>query len=226
MRGFAALAALSALACMQVCAAQSAAPATPASPSRARAAEPVTLDAASSEVDYRSNTVLFRDVVITQGTLRVAAGRARATGLDFDDATWTFSEDVRIDVDGGKLRSGDATVTFARNRVARAVIRGAPASFEQRLPGQRGVAQGRARTIEYDLVKGTVRLSDDAWLSDGRSEIRGKSLLYDLAGQRVEAGATAGAQPGGQERVQITIRPREAEAPPAEAPPAEPAEPR
>jgi lipopolysaccharide transport protein LptA len=188
--------------------------APPGAPARARAAEAVTLDAASSEVDYRSNTVLFRDVVITQGSVRVAAGRARATGLDFDDSTWTFSEDVRIDVDGGKLRSGDATVTFARNRVARAVIRGAPASFEQRLAGARGTARGRAGTIEYDLVKGTVRLTDDAWLSDGRSEIRGRNLLYDLAGQRVEAGATA----GGQERVQITIRPGAAAPPPAEPP--------
>jgi lipopolysaccharide transport protein LptA len=220
MRRRAALAATAALACAPLWAAQAVAPAAPSPPSRARAAETVTLDAASSEVDYRSNTVLFRDVVITQGNVRVAAGRARATGLDFDDATWTFSEDVRIDVEGGKLRSGDATVTFARNRVARAVIRGAPASFEQRLSGTRGVARGRAGTIEYDLVKGTVRLSQDAWLSDGRSEIRGKSLVYDLAGQRVEAGAAPGATAGGQERVQITIRPRAAEAPAVEpAPP-------
>lgn len=224
MRRRAALAATAALACAPLWAAQTVAPAAPAPASRARAAETVTLDAASSEVDYRSNTVLFRDVVITQGNVRVAAGRARATGLDFDDATWTFSEDVRIDVDGGKLRSGDATVRFARNRVARAVIRGAPASFEQQLSGSRGVARGRAGTIEYDLVKGTVRLSDDAWLSDGRSEIRGRNLVYDLAGQRVEAGAAAGtaADPtgGAQERVQITIRPRATEAPAAEpAPP-------
>ena len=61
----------------------------------------VTLDAASSDVDYRSNTVLFRDIVITQGGVRVAAARARATGLDFDDSTWTFSGAVRITVDGG-----------------------------------------------------------------------------------------------------------------------------
>lgn len=216
MRRRAALAATAALACTPLWAAPSTPQAAQAPTSRARAAETVTLDAASSEVDYRSNTVLFRDVVITQGDVRVAAGRARATGLDFDDATWTFSEDVRIDVEGGKLRSGDATVTFARNRVARAVIRGAPATFEQRLSGTRGVARGRAGTIEYDLVKGTVRLSEDAWLSDGRSEIRGRSLVYDLAGQRVEAGSAPGATAGGQERVQITIRPRAAEAPPPE----------
>ena len=213
---FAALAATAALLLAPAAAAPPAAPGATAA--RARAVEAVSLDAASSEVDYRSSTVLFRDVVITQGAVRVAAGRARATGLDFDDATWTFGEDVRIDVEGGKLRSADATVTFAGNRVTRAVIRGTPATFEQRLAGARGVARGRAGTIEYDLVKGTVRLSDDAWLSDGRSEIRGRSLVYDLAGQRVAAGTPT----GDQERVQITIRPG-ANAP---LPAAEPAPPR
>ncbi len=36
----------------------------------------VTLDAASSDVDYRSNMVVFRDIVITQGAVRVAAQQA------------------------------------------------------------------------------------------------------------------------------------------------------
>ena len=37
----------------------------------------ITLDAASSEVDYKTNTVLFRDLSITQGETRVTAERAR-----------------------------------------------------------------------------------------------------------------------------------------------------
>jgi hypothetical protein len=44
----------------------------------------ITLDAASSEVDYRANALLFRDIIITQGKVRVVAQRARSTGLDFD----------------------------------------------------------------------------------------------------------------------------------------------
>lgn len=173
----------------------------PAAPPQGRDA--VTLDAASSEVDYRSNTVIFRDVIITQGDVRVSAQRARATGLNFDDSTWTFSGDVRITVQGGALRSSEATVNFTANRVARAVIRGKPAEFEQKLEKSAGTARGRAESIEYDLVKRTVRLSDDAWLSDGSNEIRGQQLVYDLREQRVEAGSRAGRQ----DRVQITIRP-------------------
>jgi lipopolysaccharide export system protein LptA len=57
-------------------AAQAAQPAQTAKPAQGRNAE-IVLDAASSDVDYRSNTLLFRDVVITQGPLRVQAERAR-----------------------------------------------------------------------------------------------------------------------------------------------------
>lgn len=73
-------------------------PVIAAQPTKSRNAE-IVVDAAASDVDYRSNTLLFRDVVITQGPLRVQAERARATGLDFKDATWTFSGKVRIDVE-------------------------------------------------------------------------------------------------------------------------------
>jgi len=39
----------------------------------AAAAGPVSLEAASSDVDYKSNMVVFRDIVITQGSIRVSA---------------------------------------------------------------------------------------------------------------------------------------------------------
>ena len=166
----------------------------------------ITLDASSSEVDYRSNTLLFRDVVITQGNVRVSAQRSRATGLDFNDSTWTFSGMVRLTVDGGELRSDEATVVFERNRIVRATIRGKQAEFEQKLRDG-GKARGRAGSITSEMTAGTVTLREDAWLSDdGRSEIRGDPLLYNVREQRVQAGKPAGSS----ERVRIVIRPRPA----------------
>ena len=50
-----------------------------------------------------------------------------------------------------------------------------------------------------------MTLRDEAWLSDdGRSEIRGDQLVYNVREQRVQAGKPA----GGNERVRIVIRPR------------------
>jgi lipopolysaccharide transport protein LptA len=188
------------------CAAVVALAASAAEPRAPRRDAAVTLDAASSDVDYRSNTVVFRDIVITQGAVRVAAAQARATGLDFEDSTWNFTGAVRINVDGGALRSEDATVKFGANRVSSARIRGNPAEFEQARSGSSDLARGRAATIEYDVNAGTVKLIGDAWLSDGRNEIRGQQLTYDVRGQRVQSGT----RPGQSDRVQITIRPRDA----------------
>ena len=52
--------------------------------------QPITVDAASSEVDYRTNTVVFSEVVISQGATRVRADHAHATGLNFANSRWTF----------------------------------------------------------------------------------------------------------------------------------------
>ena len=140
----------------------------------------ITLDAASSELDYRANAVTFRDVNIAQGNIKVSAERAAATGLEFENATWEFTGRVRIEFDGGVLRSEAATVAFERNRITRATIRGQQAEFEQSLKDRAATARGRAGEIVYDVAAGTVVLAGAAWLSDGRSEIRGEQLVYDV----------------------------------------------
>jgi len=166
---------------------------------------PINLEAASSDFDYRNNTLVFRQIRITQGQLTVEAAEANATGLEFSNAQWTLKGDVRITVPDGKLAANDAVVSFRDNQIAHATVRGKPATFEQRLKENDQLARGRADAIEYDVRNGTVQLSGDAWLSDGQNEIRGNKLIYDIARQRVAAnpGAT---DPGG---VRITINPKE-----------------
>src|SRR5256885_5283207 len=72
-----------------------AAPAPPPAPPPAQ--QPINLDAASTEVDGRTNTLAFNDVVISQGATRVQAEHAHATGLNFANSRWTFDGKVRID---------------------------------------------------------------------------------------------------------------------------------
>jgi lipopolysaccharide transport protein LptA len=166
---------------------------------------PINLEAASSDFDYRNNTLVFSRVKITQGGLVVEAQEANATGLEFENSQWTLKGQVRITVPDGKLASDSATVSFRDNQIVSAQVRGTPATFEQRLKENRQLAQGRAKDIEYDVRNGTVQLSGDAWLSDGQNEIRGQKLVYDIGKQRVAAnpGAT---EAGG---VKITINPKQ-----------------
>ena len=167
---------------------------------------PIDVDAASSEIDTKNNQLLFRDVTITQGDVQVRAQQANATGLDFENSEWVFRGNVRIKVDGGSLSSDEARVSFAQNRISRAVITGSPAAFEQTLENG-DQARGRAGTIEYDFSDSTVRLRQEAYLTDGHNDIRGETLVYSIADQRV----LANAEEQGSERVHITINPRSVE---------------
>jgi lipopolysaccharide transport protein LptA len=165
--------------------------------------QPISVDAASSEVDYRTNTLVFTQVAISQGETRIQADHAHATGLNFANSRWTFDGHVRIDAaPSGKLSSDEAVVEFRDNHIARATVTGKPAQFEQKLAGSEQIAHGHAEEIVYDVTDGTVRLSDDAWLSDGQHELTAPRLVYDIRAQTMHAESA----PGGQ-RVHITITP-------------------
>jgi lipopolysaccharide transport protein LptA len=156
---------------------------------------PVSVDAASSEVDYKTNTVVFRNVVISQGAMRVQAEHARATGLNFANSRWDFEGNVRIDAEQrGNLRSDQAVVEFRDNHIARATITGKPAEFEQKRANDQ-IARGHADEILYDVNDGTVRLTEDAWLSDGQNEISGPLLVYNIRQQQIQALTPSGSRP-------------------------------
>jgi len=164
---------------------------------------PINLEAASSDFDYKNNALLFKRVRITQGSMQVEAEEASANGLNFENAEWKLTGSVRITMPDGRLNSGEARVTFRNNELRRAVILGNPARFEQRLKEEQQLAQGHANTIEYDVQAGTVRLTGEAWLSDGRNTISGQTLVYDIGKQRVVGNPTGQDKSG----IVITIEP-------------------
>ena len=97
------------------------------------------------------------------------------------------------------LASDTADVKFAGGEIQSAAVTGAPATFEQKRKDE--LARGRANRIDYDLKRGTAEFAGDAWLSDGKTEITGETLIYSTANQRVVSQ---------HEPVVITIQPGEA----------------
>ena len=172
---------------------------------------PINVDAESSDFDYAKNSLLFRKVRVSQGTTIVEAEEATATGLNFENSRWVFRGNVKISVESGFLSSDEAAVNFADNQIARAEISGSPAQFEQKLENSEDVAHGRAGSIEYDFATETIRMLQDAYLTDGHNDIRGQTLVYSIRDQRVLANASD----QGDERVRITINPRSVERKPA-----------
>jgi lipopolysaccharide export system protein LptA len=171
------------------------------------AQQTITLDAQSSELDLRSNNVVFHKVRISQGTMSVSADQGQATrqasGLDFDNSLWIFRGNVKITMDQGQLTADDAQINFTKKLLAKAVANGSPAEFQQRIAKTGKIARGHAQTIDYDAAKGIVRLLKNAWLSDQQNEIRGESLKYNLLAQSIVAEAAE----QGSQRVHIIITP-------------------
>lgn len=180
----------------------------------------ITLDAASSEVNYKTGTVSFigspsRPVVLSQGNTRVRADRANTTCLkqgtvavtQCANSRWTFQGNVEIDAPPrGNLRSDQAVVEVKDNRIARATVSGNPAEFEQQRADAMGVTRGHADQIVYDVSDGTVRLTNDAWVSlaGGSNDITSQQIVYDIRSEKVRA-----TSPGTQ-GVHITLTPQSA----------------
>jgi lipopolysaccharide transport protein LptA len=179
--------------------------ALPASAAFAAKAEQQTilLDAQSAEMDLKTNNLIYRKVRIAQGNMSVTADQAQGTGLDFENSHWVFRGNVKITMDQGLLTSDEAEITFAKKLLSNAVVNGKPAAFEQRIAKTGKLAQGRADNIDYDVTKGVVHLSKNAWLSDGEREIQGESLKYNVLAQTIAAEASE----QGSQRVHIIITP-------------------
>ncbi|GAC1302826.1 MAG: hypothetical protein NVSMB10_04220 [Steroidobacteraceae bacterium] len=171
------------------------------------AALPILLDAQAADVDLANNNVVFRKVRIAQGAMSISAdqgqGTKQTTRLDFDKSLWVFRGNVKISMEEGQLSADDAEINFANQQLAKAVVSGKPASFEERVAKTGKVARGHADAIDYDAGKGVVKLLNNAWLSDGQTEIRGESLEYNVIAQSI----VAGGQDQETQRVHILITP-------------------
>ena len=172
---------------------------------------PITVDANSSDFDRKNKRLLFRGVRITQGDLAIEADNAEASQLDFENALWIFRGNVRIELQTAFIESDEATLNFLDHTLSSAIIKGAPAQFEQRVVGEPEPTTGEAGVMEYDFLTGTVKLTEEAWLRRGADEISGNTLVYNIQEERMIATSD-----GTDQRVTITITPRDQDQGPAE----------
>jgi lipopolysaccharide transport protein LptA len=194
-------------------------PGTFASAAAAKPAQlPIVLDAQSGEVDLHTGNEIFHKVRISQGDMVITADQAQAsqpgTKLNFDNSLLTFRGSVKINTDKGQLTADEAQLTFVNNLLTKAVATGKPAAFEQRLLKGGRQAKGNADTIEYDVRKGSVRFTTNAYLSlsDPQYEIHAQTLMYDSINQKVIAPESE----QGSQRIHSIFTPP----PPKSAPPA------
>jgi lipopolysaccharide export system protein LptA len=169
--------------------------------------EPIDVTAQYEEVDGKNKTVFLRKVRIAQGNMTLTAdqGQVNGTGVEnaFDNSIWVFKGAVKVTMDQGVLNSDEARVTFANKLLSYAVATGKPATFQEKIPKTGKEAKGHADIIEYDVTKGLIRFTHDAYLDNGQYEVHGESLKYDVARQV----SSAEASEQNSQRVHIIITP-------------------
>lgn len=197
------------------------APAAGADADREGCSQPLCYTA--SKLEAERNHMVLHDISIvdtTRGITRIKADLAEANGPDLGDSDWVLTGHVQVFMPQGKLNADKATVRFASKRIASMSAEGAPAEFERAADaatpnplagdaGNRGrgaieAAHGHAREIDYDMEGDLLKLTGDAWLSDGCNEIASQSIVYDIVNQKVRADAA----PGGDTRVHGTLHAR------------------
>lgn len=131
--------------------------------------------------------------------IRLSADRAtysESTGVT------TYSGNVIITQGTLKITANNMTVNLNNNRsITKAVAKGTPASFEQVISEQKGLAKGVANQIDYNATTGIVTLTGNAKLSQDGASFSGNTIRYSLKKGDVEANA------GGGQRVELVFPP-------------------
>jgi lipopolysaccharide transport protein LptA len=175
---------------------------SPARGQQAAGPLPISLDADSSSFDRRTNTVSFSGLRISQGSLGIQADSALATGLDFENSQWQFEGNVRITIESANMLAKTAELRFVNHQLLSAALRGQPARFADIAQQTGNPITGRANLFEYDTATGTIRMTQEAFLSEGVNEISGCDLIYDLSRETITATSSDCGQP-----VRMTIQP-------------------
>lgn len=131
-----------------------------------------------------------------------------ADSVFIDDAKGTalYRGNVHFTQGSTQLQAEEVTVYSAdRQKVAKVVANGNPATFRQRPDKQEEDMRGQAAHIEYFADGEIVILEKDAHLWQGKSEFAGSRIEYDTAKETVKALKA----PTDEGRVQVIIQPRQ-----------------
>ena len=172
------------------------APATPG--------ESLVISSATSNIDDATNTADFKGVSVSQGTRRLTAERARATGLRLQNSQWTFVGRVVITLDArSSLWADQAILEYRDGKLAQVTATGSPTHFEALRSDPQPPRRGQADVITYDAKQDTVQLQGHAQVSDGDGiELSAPMIVYYIRDHRWQADSETEAR-----RVRIKVRP-------------------
>ena len=114
----------------------------------------------------------------------------------------SYSGSVIITQGSLEMTADNITVNLSQGRsINSAVATGRPATMQQIVTQEKGLAKGQANTIDYNAVTGIVTLTGNARLVQNGASFAGNVSRYSLKAGDVEATA------GGNQRVELVFPP-------------------
>lgn len=114
----------------------------------------------------------------------------------------SYSGTVVITQGSLKMTADNITVNLSQGRsINSAVATGRPATMQQIVTQEKGLAKGQANNIDYNAVTGIVTLTGNARLVQNGASFAGNVIRYSLKAGDVEATA------GGNQRVELVFPP-------------------
>lgn len=150
---------------------------------------PIKLSADSSDFNYNTRRLVFKGLKIEQGNLAIEADLAETDELDFADGLWTFSGNVTVKTETVSLYCDDASIHFTNHELASAELLGSPARFEQATDESGQANTGEANRMIYQTAAGILELHTNARFADGKNEISGDQITYDVIQRNLSAGS-------------------------------------
>lgn len=119
----------------------------------------------------------------------------------------SYSGNVTITQGTLKMSADNLTVNLTPSRdIASAVATGRPATIQQIVTQEKGLAKGQANRIDYNVKTGIVTLTGNAKLTQNGGSFSGNVIRYSLKVGDVEA--TAGTTGGVSQRVELVFPPQ------------------
>lgn len=115
----------------------------------------------------------------------------------------TYAGNVTIAQGTLKMTADNLTVNLTPSRdIDSAIATGRPATIQQIVTTEKGLAKGQANRIDYNVKTGVVTLTGNAHLNQNGGSFSGNVIRYSLKVGDVEATA------GGSQRVELVFPPQ------------------
>ena len=132
------------------------------------------------------------DVSSIKNDLNINSDGASITDLNSETTIFTFLGNVEIISAIVVIKCDKAVLEFKNNELKNARFIGELSSFQQFNDKKEVIAYGTAEVFEYENTSNILRMQTNAWVNNGRNEVSGNLITYNLVKRNIIADSENG----------------------------------